>query len=391
MAAANTPVRPAADALDAFGAPDLVQVNRAVAEFRAGRPIIVAGTPESLIAFPVEHLDKPRWAGLARLIAPAAPFLVVSAQRARALGLPAAGPVKLALAPGMDAERIVLLATEAGIAADPDSEPLAGGPCAGAATAAIALAKMAQALPAVVAAPLPAGPDPDAPLCVVPAAAVDQFRAALPASLKLTAQCDVPLHGEIAARFMVFTDMLGATQTAVVVGEPDVAEPVPVRLHSACLTGDVFASGRCDCGDQLRLALARLQKAGGGIVLYLAQEGRGLGLVNKMRAYRLQDAGLDTLDANTTLGYEHDERDYLIAARMLEMLGCHRVLLMSNNPAKISGLAAAGIEIAGRVPLVTPVTPHNRRYLAAKAERAGHRLGELTKELMIEDGALKSR
>jgi GTP cyclohydrolase II len=113
----------------------------------------------------------------------------------------------------------------------------------------------------------------------------------------------------------------------------------------------------------------------------LAQEGRGLGLANKMRAYRLQDAGLDTVDANTTLGFEHDERDYLIAARMLKMLGCTRVLLFSNNPAKIAGLGQAGIEVVGHIPLLTAVTADNRRYLTAKAVRAGHRLGELTKDV----------
>jgi GTP cyclohydrolase II len=149
---------------------------------------------------------------------------------------------------------------------------------------------------------------------------------------------------------------------------------VPVRLHSSCLTGDVFGSSRCDCGDQLRLALARLNEEGGGVILYLEQEGRGLGLANKMRAYALQDEGLDTVDANTTLGFDDDERDYGIAAQMLQKLNCTRVLLLTNNPAKLNGLTDAGIEVVGRKPLHAPINVHNRRYMTAKAMRAGHKL-----------------
>jgi GTP cyclohydrolase II len=154
-----------------------------------------------------------------------------------------------------------------------------------------------------------------------------------------------------------------------------------VRIHSCCLTGDVFGSRRCDCGDQLQLALTRLQEAGGGIILYLAQEGRGLGLANKMRTYKLQDAGLDTVDANITLGFDDDERDYGVAVRMLQMLGCSRVILMTNNPAKLDGLTKAGIEIVGRMALETPINADNHRYMAAKAVRAGHQLGHILSSL----------
>ena len=133
-----------------------------------------------------------------------------------------------------------------------------------------------------------------------------------------------------------------------------------MRLHSACLTGDVFGSSRCDCGDQLKLATKRLNEEGGGVILYLEQEGRGLGLANKMRAYALQDEGLDTVDANTTLGFDDDERDYGIAARMLQQLGCTSIYLMTNNPAKLDGLKGLGIEVVGRKPLHAPINQHNR-------------------------------
>ena len=164
-------------------------------------------------------------------------------------------------------------------------------------------------------------------------------------------------------------------------GKPDFTKAIPVRLHSACLTADVFGSRRCDCGDQLRLAVARLDDLGGGVVLYLAQEGRGLGLANKMRTYRLQEDGLDTVDANTTLGFDDDERNYRVAARMLKMLKCTRVILLTNNPAKLDRLSKAGIEIVNRMPIEAPINADNRRYMTAKATRAGHRLDQLVAHL----------
>ena len=200
-------------------------------------------------------------------------------------------------------------------------------------------------------------------------------------SLVVASEASVPLNSGTPTRFVVFRDAIGGSQVAIIVGKPDFANAVPVRLHSACLTGDVFGSRRCDCGDQLRLALTRLEDLGGGVILYLAQEGRGLGLANKMRTYQLQDDGLDTFDANTTLGFDDDERDYGIAARMLRMLNCTRIVLLTNNPAKLDGLAKAGIEIAGRMPLDAPINADNRRYMTAKAARAGHRFDHLMASL----------
>ena len=187
-------------------------------------------------------------------------------------------------------------------------------------------------------------------------------------------------HGDFTA--YVFESLLDGTEhMAFVRGEVAGTENVLVRVHSECLTGDVFGSRRCDCGDQLQLAMRRLEDLGGGVVLYLAQEGRGVGLANKMRTYQLQDDGLDTVDANTTLGFDDDERNYGIAARMLQMLNCPRVVLLTNNPAKLEGLSKAGIEIASRMPLEAPINADNRRYMAAKAVRAGHRLDHLLASL----------
>ena len=210
-------------------------------------------------------------------------------------------------------------------------------------------------------------------IVAVEADAVERFAASAANAVAIASDASIPLASGTAARFVVFRDALGVDQVAIIIGNPDFGEPIPVRLHSACLTGDVFGSRRCDCGDQLQLALTRLESLGGGIVLYLAQEGRGIGLANKMRAYRLQDAGLDTRDANTMLGFEDDERDYGTAAMMLRSLNCTRIVLLTNNPAKLDGLIKAGIEIAARVPLEAPINSHNRRYLTTKAVRSGHK------------------
>jgi len=149
---------------------------------------------------------------------------------------------------------------------------------------------------------------------------------------------------------------------------------VLIRLHSECFTGDLLGSLRCDCGIQLRSAITEIAKQGSGILLYLAQEGRGIGLVNKLRAYELQDDGFDTIDANEQLGFDADERIYAPAATMLARMGIKRVRLMTNNPEKINGLTRHGIEVAERVAHSFPANGHNENYLRTKAERAGHLL-----------------
>jgi GTP cyclohydrolase II len=371
-----------------FGTRDQVGVGRGLAEFRAGRPITVTCSEETLLCLPVEALDKERLAAFRAMCAPISPRLVLTGLRARSLGLDAEEPVALELMPDVDASKILTIAADA--TSDHAFVPEPAGP---AAIAAIELVKLAQVLPAV----LVAETDTSIASAFVPriitveANAVARFRAEATQSLTIAGEADVPLSSGVRTRFVVFRDALGDDPVAVIVGTPDLSKPVPVRIHSACMTGDVFGSRRCDCGDQLKLALARLQEAGGGIILYLAQEGRGLGLANKMRTYKLQDAGLDTVDANTTLGFDDDERDYGVAVRMLQMLGCNRVVLLTNNPAKLEGLSKAGIEIASRMPLETPVNADNRRYLTAKAARAGHQLRHVIAALAEEDGAAAAR
>jgi GTP cyclohydrolase II len=371
-----------------MGVPEHVAVERALSEFRCVRPVIMTDADEQTIALPVDGMSDDQLIAFRQLCAPGPLRLVITERRASSLGLAAAGPVALAVNEADRAADIFSLAVDARV--QRSLAAIAPGPTAG---AAIELAKLAQRLPALLVARMGAAAVAacDPPLIAVAAETVAPFREAALGTLTVASEAHVPLNGGLSTRFVVFRDVIGGTATAVIVGAPDFSQPVPVRMHSACLTGDVFGSRRCDCGDQLRLALARLDEEGGGIILYLRQEGRGLGLANKMRAYQLQDDGLDTLDANATLGFDDDERDYGIAVRMLELLGCKRVLLLTNNPAKLDGLAQAGIEVSGRIPLQGAINADNRRYLTAKATRAGHKLDHLMTVLTEDDPVADDR
>jgi GTP cyclohydrolase II len=356
-----------------FGTPRQVAVERSLAEFRAGRPIIITCGHESVVVLPVDGMTDHGLAAFRRLCSPERPYLLVTSRRARTLGLDGAGPTGLAIGDLRNAAAIFSLAADR-----KHTRRLEVVPAGKNADAAIELAKLARQLPALlVGTDTGAAHVNDPSLVSVACEAVSLYRQAAVESLSIAAEATIPLNGGFPARFIVFRDGLGGTPVAVIVGKPDLAKPVVVRLQSACLTGDVFGSRRCDCGEQLRLALSQLAQHGGGIILYLEQEGRGLGLANKIRTYQLQDAGLDTVDANTVLGFDDDERDYGLAVRMLQVLGCARVRLLTNNPAKLEGLSRAGIDVSGRVPLHGSINSDNRRYLAAKATRAGHKLDHI--------------
>jgi GTP cyclohydrolase II len=200
---------------------------------------------------------------------------------------------------------------------------------------------------------------------------VEQVVGAKP-ELELLARAKLPLDGMPDSQILAFrgTDD-GQEHVALVIGAFG-GKPPLVRLHSECLTGDVFGSLKCDCGPQLKAALNIIGAEGGGVLLYLRQEGRGIGLANKLRAYALQDRGLDTVDANRRLGFADDERDYAHAAAMLRALGVDAVRLLTNNPRKVDGLSSAGIAVIERVPHHMPSNPHNADYLATKRRKSGH-------------------
>ena len=209
--------------------------------------------------------------------------------------------------------------------------------------------------------------DPGVEALTVDAAAL----AGLTSEVTLIARARLPLEDMPETQIVAFRSPDGEEHVALVIGAFGGRPPL-VRLHSECLTGDVFGSLKCDCGPQLREALRLIAAAGGGVLLYLRHEGRGIGLANKLRAYALQDRGLDTVEANERLGFADDERDYDHAAAMLRALGIERVRLLTNNSAKVDGLAAAGIEIVERVAHHMPANPHNADYLAVKRAKSGH-------------------
>lgn len=165
-----------------------------------------------------------------------------------------------------------------------------------------------------------------------------------------------------------------AEHLAMVMGDVATDEPVLVRVHSQCLTGDVFHSKRCDCGEQIEMSMKRIAEEGRGVVLYMRQEGRGIGIHNKIKAYALQDKGMDTVEANLSLGFKVDHRDYGVGAQILADLGVHSMRLMTNNPKKISGLESYGLKIVEQLPITTKPNPHNRKYLSTKQKKMGHLL-----------------
>lgn len=360
------------------GDPATLAVDRALGELRRGRIVRVEAPAQAgVLRHVVAAAETLRDSALQTLrgLANGDLALAVTAERAAALGLPAApsGAQCLILPATLGAAQVALLA----------GAPAADGAAALAATlprrdadaahaAAIALARHSGLLPAAVCA-VPAVAVALDTVLGVTAADVTRFELPLAADLERVSDAHVPLEGIEDSELVVFRDSRNATEhLAVILGRPDRSQPVRVRMHSSCLTGDLLGSLRCDCGDQLQRAVQQLSGAGGGVLLYLSQEGRGIGLASKLRAYRLQDAGLDTLDANHHLGFQADERSFDMAAHMLRALGVPRVRLLTSNPHKVLALREAGIDVVEQEPLHGRVNPHNERYLRVKEERAGH-------------------
>lgn len=354
-----------------------VEVERAAAEFRAGRPVLMSDTGGRwVLAIPSDGLDDARLRALAALSGGSQPTLVLTGRRAHWLGLIEAEPavVGLPLTPAFDTRAIQDL-----VLASRDRAPrhLVGsvGPVDATGYGAVELARIGHLAPSAIL--LPIGPEKLAELAPymvgVSVDAVLAYRTEVPADLTIVSQARVPLRNDISTRFVVFRGGISPhDQVAIVVGTPQPDQIVPVRLHSACLTGDLFGSLKCDCGDQLRNTVELFHELGSGVLLYLDQEGRGIGIANKMRAYRLQEGGFDTIDADAQLGFNDDERSYEEAARMLQLLGLPKVALHSNNPRKLEALRRAGLDVVAREPVNTPVTLENARYLKTKALRAGH-------------------
>ena len=340
---------------------------KAIDALRRGWPIAIDG----LVLLAIETADPGRLAAFDP--SGKAPILI-SAGRAATLKLanqidaavPDA-PVLVDRAPWIDFAGATALADPQFDLAHPMKGPFRTLPLADrvAATAALRIARIAGLLPAF----FTGGDDPAVSLT---AADIDAHEDA--ARLTIATRAHLPVDGAETAEIVAFRSPESADEhVALLIGQPD-GNPPLVRLHSECLTGDVLGSLKCDCGPQLHAAIAAIAASGWGILLYLRQEGRGIGLVNKLRAYALQDQGYDTVDANTRLGFAVDSRDFGVAARMLRLMGQDRVRLLTNNPAKVAALAAAGIDVVERIPHKLPPNPHNERYLATKRDRTGHQL-----------------
>jgi GTP cyclohydrolase II len=374
----------------------LAAVERALAELRRGGIVVLRDEDGGCGLVIAAEACGPRALQRLQGLAQQAPVLVTTRRRAEAIGMEipphiAGGmgetnkPITLDLPEGVPADVILQPheTEEAGrhAALRYLSRPVASHAPLIAETA-IELAKLARLLPAVVLGPLTRDPNNkrrdwarDQDMVYVDAADVRAYEEISARNLQQVAQAHVPLEGAENARILAWRPSDGGKEhLAIVVGEIDPTEPVLIRLHSECFTGDLLGSLRCDCGLQLRGAITEIAKRGSGVLLYLAQEGRGIGLVNKLRAYELQDDGFDTIDANEQLGFDADERIYAPAATMLARMGIKRVRLMTNNPHKISQLERYGIEVAERVAHSFPANGHNENYLRTKAERAGHLL-----------------
>jgi GTP cyclohydrolase II len=242
----------------------------------------------------------------------------------------------------------------------------------------VQLAKASRLLPSAVVVPIIDETDlytAEQQYLTVTTAQIADYEASAALTLKQVAEAPVPLAGAENCRMVAFRPADGGIEhLAIIVGDPDRHSPVLTRLHSECFTGDLLGSLKCDCGEQLRGAIALMAEQGNGVLLYLAQEGRGIGLMNKLRAYSLQAEGFDTIEANLRLGFDADERVFLPAAQMLGLLGFSDVRLLTNNPDKVSGLEACGITVSDRVTHKFPSNVHNEFYLRTKKDRSGHLL-----------------
>ncbi|MCD9147280.1 GTP cyclohydrolase II [Pseudophaeobacter flagellatus] len=358
--------------------PTLIELlARARVDLRMGLPVVLTDGDQAALAIAAESLSPRRLQDMQAL---GEVTLALTARRAETLKARAydGDTARICLPAAADLGWIQALADPADDLSQPMKGPLTSAR-EGSATLhrlAIALVKSARLLPAALLVPLDGGAAfaTQHGLTLLPQAAAEPLMSQS-SPLHAVAAARLPIQAAEAGRLHVFRPEDGAEEHyAIEIGRPDRSQPVLARLHSACFTGDVLGSLKCDCGPQLNAALAQMGAEGSGVLLYLNQEGRGIGLANKMRAYSLQDQGFDTVEANHRLGFEDDERDFRLGAAILKELGFDQVRLLTNNPNKIAMMEKTGITVAERVALQVGKNAFNSQYLATKAAKSGHML-----------------
>ena len=373
----------------------MYSAERALFELRQGRPIWVKNKEHyqpgsSSIVAPVENLTKSYLKHLKGLSNNDL-RLVITINRAKALGIKTATngrvdwqAISIALDPTCDIDKLMLLAS--GINQVDD---LRTGEANHSETISLSLLRLVRLIPAVVSCRIDNNQQEAAETfskenSILTTTTPEILSLTDPSNSIITkiSEAVVPLKGSIDTKFILFRESNTLFEhLAVLVGDPENwADPVPIRIHSACLTGDLFSSLKCDCGEQLHKSLDYFHQNKGGVFLYLNQEGRGIGLTNKLRAYQLQDLGLDTIDADCALGFQSDERDYNVGMKMLDELGVKRITILTNNPEKLSWAKSAGLEVLGRIPLYGEPNEYNLPYVETKIKRAGHFLEEMIKK-----------
>jgi len=355
---------------DLFGSPTAIACERAVAELRAGRPVVITHGQQRRATLALDSASFASFAAFARA-SDQQHYLFVTTHRAQILGITTDRGLRIGLA-DCTFDDLPALAWSRDVAPLPSDNLISADELD---TQAVELARLGLLLPALVLAELSADNCAFNTCLHLPLADIQQGLAQAGQDYELLIRTPVPLRQVGVAEFAVFRGGVAQRdQVAVIVGKPDMQGIVPVRVHSSCLTGDLFGSLKCDCGDQLRRALHMLGELGGGILLYLDQEGRGTGIAAKMRAYGYQHEGLDTIDADAQLGFGSDERRYGSAVAMLRRLGVSQVCLLTNNPSKAQHLRNAGIQVPRCLPVTGTLTSENEQYLRTKAARAGHLL-----------------
>ena len=357
----------------------LADVERAALDFRCGRPVFIRDHLDFVVcALATEMVTAERLSKFKAFVGSETPNIVFTHERAKTLKIRLYTPdiVQVPYPDWLAASQIQQLADPQFDLGEPMRGPFSAmrDPVPGSVSAGVKLAKIARILPSVLVSKVPKEKIEKYPeVLKVFSEDVDNYDVNAASTLQKITSAQVPLSEAENARIIAFRPLDGGIEhLAIVIGNPRPPGPILTRLHSECFTGDLLGSLKCDCGQQLIGAIKQIGREGDGVLLYLAQEGRGIGLINKLRAYALQDQGFDTVEANQRLGFEDDERLFLAAAEMLKQLEFSRIRLLTNNPRKVDQLKGYGIEIVERVPHSFPSNKHNERYLSIKADKSGH-------------------